>query len=76
MSFCDLGKRREFILGGVEVLDDKLDGTAFPLDYRVIAIVVPLNSATKVSNLAESPLYAFLEYCCSLAVKGVSKLAS
>jgi hypothetical protein len=76
VSFCDLGKRREFILGGVEVLNDKLDRTAFPLDYRVVAIVVPLNSATKVSNLAESPLYAFLKYCCSLAVGGVSKLAS
>ena len=76
VGFCDLRKRREFILRGVEVLNDKLDRTAFFLDYSVIAILVSLNSATKMSNLAESPLYAFLEYCCSLAVKGVSRLAS
>ena len=76
MSFCDLGKGRKFILRGVKVLNDELDRTGFLLDYRVVTIVVPLNSATKVSNLAEGPLYTFLKYCCSLAVRGVSKLAS
>lgn len=76
MSLGDFGKRRKFITGGVEVLNDKLDCTAFLLDYRVVAIVAPFNSATEVSNLAESPLYAFFKYGCSLAVGGVSKLAS
>lgn len=56
MSSLNLSKGWEFVLRGVKVLNDKLDSTGFPPDDGVVAIIVPLNGANKVSNLAEGPL--------------------
>jgi hypothetical protein len=76
VGVSDFGKGREFVLWGVEVLDDKLDCAVLLLDYGVITLVFLLNDAAEVSNLAESSLYAFSEYYCSLAMRGVRNLGS
>jgi hypothetical protein len=56
VSVSDLVKGWEGVLRCVKMLNNELDRTSLFPDYGVLAIVVLLNCATQVSNLAESPL--------------------
>ena len=51
------------------MLNDELESTSLLPDYGVLAIFVPLDSANKLSNLAESTFETLLENFSSLAFK-------
>lgn len=68
VSFGDLVERRVVIFRSVEVLNNKLERRVPSPDYRVLAIFVLLNCASKLSDLAEGSFQPFFEYRCSFTV--------
>lgn len=64
VSFGDLVEGRVVIFTSVEMLNDELDSSVLGPNYRVLAIFILLNRASKLSDLAEGSFQPFLEYRC------------